>query len=138
MCTSGDTFYLPAFLIYVLFAERTDSVIYDNKFTLLHPVPNGLVFDLPSEGVSQMLSILIKTLCGEIDVDVTREHTPIVASAAAATRIRGASGKRQFSTTTASTKFKYLVDVDNGRLKIYVQSLQELKDLRRQLLDGTL
>lgn len=88
--------------------------------------------DLPSEGVSQMLSILIKTICGEADVTVTEDVAPIAASR----NVNSKPGKRNFS-SAAATQFKYLVDIDNGRMKIYVKSLEELKELRRQLLNGT-
>jgi len=142
ICTSSSTLGLPAFLIYAVFVDRTEVAMYDAAYVLEHPVPNGLVFDLPPEGVSQMLSTLIKTICEDVQVEVSREDVPIRESNRI-THVKRATGVRSYSAPPPKgnhslAAFKYKVVVDNGRLEIYVRSLEELKELRRQLLSDEL
>lgn len=132
MCTSSDTLHLPSFLIYVLFAERTESVFYDESFVLSHPIPQGLVFDLPSEGVSQMLSTLIRVICGEADATITVDSTltPVERSSKPVKMGSFTSQRREYSTTTPNI-FKYMVVV--GDMKIFVKTKRDLDELRRDL-----
>jgi len=108
-------------------------VFYDESYVLSHPAPQGLVFDLPSEGVSQMLSTLIKVVCGEAEATVTVDSVPALEQRAPREERKGSSftSKRSFSTSTRDNNFKYLVVV--GDMRIYVKTKQDLFDLRRDL-----